>query len=175
MIIHTWQLVVAAIAGWVNNELRDVIAYMVYVAGVDSDTSDPWMKQIARNLTDSFDGFLMGKAKLIRDRDPRFTWDFRQMLKAAGLECIRLPARSPNLNAYAERFVRSIKSECLSKMLFFSEAALRRAICEYIKRNHQGLDNRLIRPPAEEPPAHGPVECRKRLGGLLKFHCRRAA
>jgi transposase InsO family protein len=153
---------------------------VVYVAGIDSDTSDPWMKQIARNLTESFDGFLLGKTKFIHDRDPRFTWEFRKMLKDAGVDPVKLPRRSPNLNAYAERFVRSIKSECLSKMLFFSEAALRRAICEYIEhyhteRNHQGLDNRLIMPPVEEQPGLGPVECRKRLGGLLKFYRRRAA
>ena len=73
-----------------------------------------------------------------------------------------------------------IMSALRNRMLFFSEAALRRAICEYVEhyhteRNHQGLDNHLIRPPVKEPPAHGPVECRKRLGGLLKFYCRRAA
>ena len=74
----------------------------------------------------------------------------------------------------------SIKSECQGKMLFFSEAALRRAIREYVEhyhteRNHQGLDNRLISPPVGEQPAHGPIECRKRLGGLLKFYRRRAS
>lgn len=152
----------------------------VYVAGIDSDTGNPWMKQVARNLTDGFDGFLLDKTKFIHDRDPRFSWDFRKILKDAGVSSVRLPARSPNLNAYAERFVRSIKSECLSKRLFFSEAALRRAIGEYIEhyhteRNHQGLDNRRISPPVEEQPAHGPVECRKRLGGLLKFYRRRAS
>jgi putative transposase len=128
MILHTWQLLVAAVAGWVNKEQRVMIAY----------------------------------------------------IKDAGVDPVRLPRRSPNLNAFAERFVLSIKSECLSKMLFFSEAALRRAIREYVEhyhteRNHQGLDNRLIRPPAKELPAHGPVECKKRLGGLLKFYCRRAS
>ena len=85
---------------------------------------------------------------------------------------IRLPPRSPNLNAYAERFVRSIKDECLNRMIFIGEAALRRAIREFMahyhaERNHQGL---LIR--GEEPsvPACGPVDRRIRLGGMLSFY-----
>jgi putative transposase len=92
-----------------------------------------------------------------------------------GVQVIRLPPRSPNLNAYAERFVRSIREECLDRMIFIGEAALRRAVREFMahyhaERNHQGLGNRLIR--AEHPP--GPADCqvkrRMRLGGMLSFY-----
>ena len=73
------------------------------------------MKQIARNLTDCDEGFLKEARYLIHDRDPLFTRAFREILKSSGVETVKLPARSPNLNAYAERFVRSIKSECLAR------------------------------------------------------------
>ncbi len=97
-----------------------------------------------------------------------------------GVQPKKLPAQSPNLNAFAERFVLSIKSECLSRMIFFSEAALRRAVCEYVEhyheeRNHQGLGNELIDAAVDSQLTCGPVECKKRLGGLLKFYRRRAA
>lgn len=152
----------------------------VHIAGIVHDPCGEWMEQVARNLTDDFDGFLQGKRYLILDRDPLFTKKFREMLKDAGTKPLRLPARSPNLNAYAERFVLSIKSECLNRMIFFSEGQLRRAIESYVdhyrlERNHQGLGNRLIdgsRPAANED---GEVQCRQRLGGLLKFYHRDAA
>ena len=138
------------------------------------------MKQIALNLTDAFDGFLLGKKMFLHDRDPLFTDAFRKILSDAGVEPNRLPARSPNLNAYAERFVRSIKSECIERMIFFSETALERAIFEYAahyhhERNHQGLGNRLIETPSRLAAPRGDVVCRERLGGLLKFYGRRAA
>ena len=85
------------------------------------------MMQVGRNLTDPFDGFLRGKRFLILDRDKKFTTEFRDLLKHAETDVIRLPHRSPNLNAYVERFVLSIKSECLERMIFFSEQSLRRA------------------------------------------------
>jgi transposase InsO family protein len=110
------------------------------------------MKQIARNLTDSDVGFLNESRHLIHDRDPLFTTSFREILKSAGVETVKLPARSPNLNAYAKRFVRSIKSECLSQIIPLGEEHLRHAVKEYtehyhLERNHQGLDNRLIEKP----------------------------
>ena len=109
------------------------------------------MEQVARNLTDGFDGFLKGSEFLIHDRDPLFTAGFKGILHQEGINSIRLPKRSPNLNAFAERFVRSIKEECLDQMIFFSEKSLRYAITEYVahyhgERNHQGLDGRIIRP-----------------------------
>ena len=105
--------------------------------------------EVGRNLTDPLDGFLRGKRFLILDRDKKFTTEFRDLLEHAGTDVIRLPHRSPNLNAYVERFVLSIKSECLERMIFFSEQSLCRAVAEFIhhyhgERNHQGLGNALL-------------------------------
>jgi len=137
------------------------------------------MQQVARNLIDSFDGFLVGKRYLIHDRDPLFTKEFRTILRAAGIEAVRLPARSPNLNAWAERFVLSIKSECLDRIVIFGETHLRHVISEYVghyhaERNHQGIGNRLIEPSVEQPD-DGSIQRRERLGGMLNFYYRRAA
>ena len=79
-----------------------------------------WMSQIARNLTDAGQGILTGKQYLIHDRDPLFTAEFLRMIEAVGVKSVKLPPRSPNLNAHAERFVRSIKESCLDRLIFFS-------------------------------------------------------
>jgi Integrase core domain len=92
------------------------------------------MTQIARNVTDVDDGFLRGTRYLILDRDAKYTDEFRNVLDREGVRLIRLPPRSPNLNAFAERFVRSIKSECLSRMIFFGQASLRHALIQYLSR-----------------------------------------
>ena len=138
------------------------------------------MQQIARNLTDVDTGFLNGSRYLIHDRDPLFTAAFKAHLGSAGVETVKLPARSPNLNAFAERFVRSIKSECLAQIIPLGERHLRNAVAEYIEhyhaeRNHQGLGNQLILKPRDGTPAKGNVACRERLGGLLQYYYRRAA
>ncbi len=139
------------------------------------------MVQLARNLTDGIDCFLRDKRYLIHDRDPQYTTAFRSTLKSADVRSLNLPAKSPNLNANAERFVRSIKSECLDRMIFFGEKHLRVAIAQFIEhyhreRNHQGIGNALIERPPEQP-ADGAtsITCRSRLGGLLKFYHRAAA
>ena len=152
----------------------------VEIAGVSSEPEGEWMTQIGRNLTDVEDGFLVGKKFLIHDRDPLFTTEFRETLAAAGVESVRLPARSHNLNAYAERFVRTIKESCLERMILFGEQSLRRAIQEFIthyhrERNHQGLDNRLIFPGPADTDPNAPIERRQRLGGMLNCYYRRAA
>lgn len=135
---------------------------------------------MARNLTHADDGFLSGKKYLIHDRDSLFADAFPRILKAAGVTTMRLPPSSPNMNAYAERFVRSIKHECLNQFIFLSEKQLRHVIHEYVEhynceRNHQGIGNELIEP--EDPRTHvvGKIECRERLGGMLKSYHRRAA
>ena len=138
------------------------------------------MTQIARNLTDEVDGFFKGKRYLIHDRDPMYTQEFVAMLKDVGIESVKLPPRSPNLNAYAERFVRSIKEECLEQMIVFGEDSLRNSIHSFVEhyhleRNHQGLANRLIIPLKTPVQSLGVVECRQRLGGLLKHYYREAA
>ena len=129
------------------------------------------MEQIARNVTDVFSGFLRGKKYFIIDRDPRFTKTFRKIIRESGVDVIRLPRRSPNLNAYAERFVRSIKEECLGRMIFFSEEQLRVAVREYVEhyhfeRNHQGLENQLIEGVPKPGDTEGEIVCESRLGGL---------
>jgi putative transposase len=161
----------------------DLQTRRVQIGGVVRQAYGAWMMQVARNLTDGVDGFLTGKRYLIHDRDPLFSDEFGGVLAAAGVKCLRLPARSPDLNSVAERFVLSIKSECLNKLVPLGERHLRRAVSEYIahyhgERNHQGLGNRLLTP-AEQAvrPANGnaPIECRQRLGGLLNFYYRRVA
>ncbi len=133
-----------------------------------------------RNLTDADEGFLNEARYLIHDRDPLFTEAFRKLLKSSGVKTVKLPVRSPDLNAYAERFVRSIKSECLAQIIPLGERHLRKAVKEYTahyhsERNHQGLDNELIEKPSGEPNRDGAVACQERMGGVLKYYYRRAA
>ncbi|QDU92377.1 integrase core domain-containing protein [Lignipirellula cremea] len=136
------------------------------------------MTQIARNLTD-YEGFLLGKRYLLMDRDTKFSLAFRHILKREGVEPL-LPPRSPHLNAFIERFMRSLKSEALSRMIFFGESALRKAVSSFLEhyhgeRNHQGLENKLIQPTDEVGQLAGKSECQERLGGLLKYYHRKAA
>ena len=145
-------------------------------------TSDPngeWMKQAARNLTDMWDDFLLGKRYLIHDRDPLFTEAVRGLLRDSGVKPLRLPANSPNLNAYAERFVLSIRRKCLDRFVPLSERHLRTAVTEYVvhyhtERNHQGLGNELITPLPASANDAGPIVSRERLGGILNYYCRAA-
>ena len=151
----------------------------VEIAGIVPEPNGAWMEQIARNLTDAFEGFLRGKRYLIHDRSPLFTSGFTEILKAAGVKVVKLPPMSPNLNPHAERFVRSIKSECLAKMIFFGEKQLRRAIDEFMihyhgERNHQGLGNELIVSEESAGKTEGEICCRERLGGLLRYYHRAA-
>lgn len=104
----------------------------------------------------------------------------REMLQEAGIQSVVLPPRSPNLNAHIERFFRSLKSECLSKMILFGGGMLRRTVLSYLEhyhqeRNHQGLENRIIQPGDAVGHAGGEIQCRERLGGLLRYYCRDAA
>jgi putative transposase len=152
----------------------------VHIAGITAQPNSEWMQQMARNLTDAFDGFLVGKTYLIHDRDPLFTKAFLDTLGAAGVKSVRLSSRSPNLNPFAERFVLSIKSECLSRLILFSEGQLRRSVTAFARhyheeRNHQGLGNRLINPRTTVANDDGDVRCRERLGGLLRYYHRDAA
>ena len=138
------------------------------------------MTQIARNISDVDDGFLRGKRYVILDRDAEYSDGFRNVLVGEGIHVVRLPPRSPNLNAFAERFVRSIKEECLSRMIFFGQASLRRAITQFMthyhdERNHQGLENRLLRPLRAVGVPDARVKRRQRLGGILSYYHREAA
>jgi transposase InsO family protein len=152
----------------------------VHLAGATPNPDTAWMMQIGRNLTDPFDGPLVGKRFLIMDRDRKYCDAFRALLNGVGMETVRLPARSPNLNAHAERFVLSVKGECLDKLILFGERSLRRALSCYVahyhtERNHQGLGNRLIETTEKVGHAAGDVQCRERLGGMLRYYYRQAA
>jgi putative transposase len=152
---------------------------VVNIAGITTRPDESWMLQIARNETDSAAGALHSKRYLIIDRDTKYSEQFRRLIRDNGTKVIRLPPRSPNLNAYAERFVRSIKDECLDRMIFVGQASLRRAVSEFMdhyhtERNHQGLKNRLIVAGTMQA-TDGEVYRHARLGGTLNFYYRKAA
>jgi putative transposase len=132
----------------------DLASRCVEIAGISRSPDGVWMEQVGRNLLDAGDGFLLGKRYLILDRDPLYTREFRTAMKRAGVEVLQLPPSSPNLNAYAERFVLSIRSECLDRIVPLGETHLRRTVHEFVQhyrfeRNHQGLENALIKRRAE--------------------------
>jgi transposase InsO family protein len=158
----------------------DIGTRVVEILGTTPHPDAAFMRQVARNVTDEFDGFLRSKRYLITDRDATFTAAFRQILKDAGVEVVRTAYKAPNQNAFAERFVRTIKSECLDRMIFFGEASLVRAQREFLahylgERNHQGLGNRLIAGDVAAADTGGRVVARERLGGLLRYYHRAAA
>ena len=160
--------------------VMEVATRRVEIAGVVVNPTGSWRMQIVRNLTDCYSGFLLGKRHLILDRDPLYTKAVRGLLEESGVGIVRLPRKSPNLNAHAERFVLSIKSECLNRMMILGEGHLRRVIAEYMahyhtERPHQGLGGRLIEPDARVARADGEIVCRQRLGGLLRYYYRKAA
>ena len=158
----------------------DLETRRVEIAGILPQADGAWMSQIARNLTDCEDGFLNGSRYLIHDRDPLFTKSFREVLGSSGVTTVKLPARSPDLNAYAERFVQSIKSECLAQIGPLGERHLRHAVREYtehyhVERNHQGLGNELIDDRRGAAAMNASVERHERLGGMLNYYYRKAA
>ncbi len=154
----------------------------VQIAGLSCQPCEAWMKQIARNLTDAVDGFLTGKRYIILDRDPLYTAAVRRMLKGSGVKVLRLPARSPNLNSYAhaERFVLSVKSECLNRVVPLSENHLRSTLTAFVRhyhgeRPHQGLSSCLIDADETAGRTVGSIVCRERVGGMLRYYYREAA
>ena len=151
----------------------------VAIAGITRQPDETWMTQVARNLTATGDGFLHGMQHIILDRDPLYTMAFRRLLRDSGVAPVVLPAWSPNLNAFAERFIESAKSEWLDRMVLLGEGHLRAAIREFVhhyheERPHQGLGNELLAP-TTTVIGTGQMKCRERLGGLLKFYYREAA
>jgi transposase InsO family protein len=153
----------------------------VHVAGVTPHPDEAWMVQMARNVTMADWGFLSPGQSLIHDRDAKFCPAFQHTLDEAGVRRVVLPPRSPNLNAYAERWVRSVKEECLSRLILFGERSLRHALSEYgshyhQERPHQGKGNVVLMPAADHRQRrHGSIHGHERLGGLLKYYDREAA
>ena len=154
----------------------------VEVAGITQHPNEVWMKQIARNVTMDEWGFLDNCSYLIHDRDTKYCQSFRDIIESSEVKTLPLPARSPNLNAFAERWVKSVKDDCLSKLILFGEVSLKRALREYLahyhaERNHQGKGNVLLFPTATQAKnrVDGSVACKERLGGLLKYYHRDAA
>jgi putative transposase len=147
----------------------------VEVAGIVHHPYGHSMVQVARNLTDVDFGFLREGYYVIHDRDPVYTAELCSVLESVGVTPIRLPPKSPNLNACAERFVRSTKEECLDRIVPLGEKHLRDVAGEYIvhyhaERNHQGLGNRLVAPAAEIKRLQGAVRRRERVGALLNYY-----
>jgi hypothetical protein len=151
----------------------------VFFAPVKPQPDGDYITQVARILTDYDDGFLKGKRYLIHDRDPLYrTKEFRQLLRSSGIEPVKLPARSPDLNCYAERFVKSVKSECLDHLILSSVEQLEYVLGQYSayyhhERIHQSLD-RIIEPKHSLDDG-AEIVCIERLGGLLKSYHRLAA
>ena len=139
---------------------------------------EPFMQQVVRTMTIADEGLLVQQRVLVCDRDTKWSAPVRGRLSESGIRMVQTPYQAPNANAYAERFVRSIKEECLRRVIPFGERHLRRTIAEYVahyhrERNHQGPENNLI----EGAPAmagSGRIRRRPRLGGLLNYYCRAA-
>jgi hypothetical protein len=152
----------------------------VDIAGITVHPDERWMQQMARNVTMDGCGALRDCRYLLHDRDTKYTQSFRAIIASGQVDPLVLPARSPNLNAYAERWVRSGKEECLCKVILFGEHSLRRALSEYVEhfhaeRNHQGKGNALLFPRSANTGREGPVQCRERLGGQLRYYHQEAA
>jgi putative transposase len=155
----------------------------VYIGGIRIDPDGAWMMQVARNLLDPVEGFLRNASYLIHDRDPLYTKAWTALLKSGGVKCVPIPAQSPNCNPYAERFVRTIRAECLDHFVIFGERHLRHLLREFcahylMERFHQGLGGQLIVAKAtseNDNSSTGAIRCRSRLGGLLNYYHREAA
>ena len=152
----------------------DLKSRRVQIVGSTRNPDAAFMVQAARRLTDDVDGFLAGHRVLICDRDGKWTDAFRGLLAGAGVRIALTPVEAPNANAYAERFVRSIREECLDHLILFGERRLLHVLKEFVvryheERNHQGLDNDLIAP-APRRTGIARVRFRERLGGLLRYY-----
>jgi len=151
----------------------------IVLGGMSQNPNEPWMKHIARNVT-GWEGELVGARYLIHDRDSKYIQSFDQILNTAGIAVVKLPPHSPNLNAFAERFVKTIKTECVEQFVLFGESTLQHVIREYLahyhaERNHQGINNVIPFPDPRLEAREGTIVKVERLGGLLNFYHRQAA
>jgi len=161
-------------------ELRTCAAH---IAGIRIDPDGAWMQQVARQLLDPTDGFLRYATYRIHGRDPLFTAAWTTLLESGGVSSVPIPASSPNCNPHAERFVKTVREECLDQLVTFGEKHLRHLLREFVahyneERHHQGLGGRLIRPrllPNNDNGSAGAIHRSSRLRGLLSFYRRAAA
>jgi putative transposase len=149
----------------------------VEIAGITTNPDGNFMARVARNLTDNVDGFLRNMKHLILDNDRLFTAKFCGILEDAGVKVVRTAIRAPNMNAVAERWVQTVKRECLSKLILFGDRHLRRSLKSFVdhyhqERPHQSLDNNPIQPRPSDPPNEGEIVADERLGGLLRSYRR---
>jgi putative transposase len=150
----------------------------VHIVGSTPHPDEVFMIQIARHLTDAIDGVLQERRVLLCDRDRKWSTGVRHLLETSGARVVQTPYRAPNCNAHAERFVRSIKEECLNRVILLGERHFRRTLAEFAahyhrERNHQGLSNELIDGVGDQPYS-GSVRRRQRLGGVLSYYYRAA-
>jgi putative transposase len=171
---------------WTTSGLRtyytlfvlDLKSRRVQIVGSTPNPDAEFMVQAARRLTDAVDGFVAGHRVLICDRDAKWTDGFRGLLEGSGVRVVLTPYQAPNANAHTERFVRSIREECVGRLILFGERRLIRALDEFAAHyhregNHQGLGNSLIAP-ASRRLVGANVRCHERLGGLLRYYHRAA-
>jgi putative transposase len=156
----------------------DLASRRVQIVGSTPHPGDLFMCQVCRTVTTVEDGFLRDHRVLICDRDRKWSAEVQRLLTEAGLRVVQAPLQAPNANAYAERFVRSIKEECLDRMIPIGERHFRRAIREFVdhyhhERNHQALGNALI-DGVDHRQTRGRIRRRPRLGGLLNYYERAA-
>jgi transposase InsO family protein len=185
----SWEKLLSWVSGKIDRELQSKIEYLAAENRIlRAQIQERPRLTDAQRVTLARIGVKLGKAALeqvativTHDRDTKFSAGFQMIFRSAGIEPLALPPRSPNLSAFAERFVQSIKTECLDRMIFFGEASMHHAVTQYIEhyhheRPHQAKGNRLLFPqPSDSRPRDGPVLCKQRLGGLLKFYHRKAA
>ena len=167
-------LVTVYVLFFINLQTRKLI-----LGGLTPAPHEQWVKQITRNVT-GITGELTNARYLIHDRDGKFTEGFDRVLEGTGIDAVKLPPHSPNLNAYAERWIRSLRSECLDQLILFGQRSLAYVLREYVahhqqERNHQGLDNLIPFPDEQLRNNPGPITKSERLGGLLQYYYRKAA
>lgn len=155
----------------------DLDTRVVRIGGITTSPNEQWMLQVARNLTMEGNSFFEGKKYLIHDRDTKYCKSFRRIFKQQGVEPLALPPRTPNLNAFAERWIRSIKTECLQYLIPPGRQALEYAINQYVahynqERTHQGVGNRVLTPSNQPISLNSPVKVSHRIAGLLSYYHR---
>ena len=151
----------------------------VHLAACTAHPTAEWVTQQAQHLSWQLQDGAITARYLIRDRDSKFVPSFDAVFQSEGVEIVRTPYRAPTANAVAERWIGSVRRECLDHLLIVSEAHLRHVLTAYIAhyneaRPHQGLDQRTP-VPRDQGGGQGPIRRRDRLGGLLREYEREAA